>query len=224
MASPWVYPQRPPTQRPWMGMAMLVALPLLSLILIRMLWSGSSLWFLTVGIILLGAAAIFFIARRPQELEYDRRIIGQESNRMPLILTGLGVLFLALLLLPNFAGGGSDSEQPSLQQSSSALTSDVAESSQPPADEPLADEPSEPAAPPPPAETTLTSDGGVYVIESGDTVWDIASRFGTTVEAIVEANDMENPAELQVGQEIVIPAADEAESADEETGPAAVAP
>ncbi len=74
------------------------------------------------------------------------------------------------------------------------------------------------------AETTLTSDGGVYVIESGDTIWDIASRFGTTVEAIVEANDMENPAELQVGQEIVIPAADEAASADEETEPAALAP
>lgn len=223
MASSWNPPQRPPAERPWMGMALLAAIPLLSLILIRMLWSGSSLWFLSVGITLLGAAAIFFIARRPQELEYDRQIMGQESNRVPLILTGLGVLFLALLLLPNFAGGGSDSEQPSLQQSSSALTSDVAESSQPPADEPLADEPSEPVAPPP-AETTLISDGGVYVIESGDTIWDIASRFGTTVEAIVEANDMENPAELQVGQEIVVPAADEAASADEETEPAEVAP
>ncbi len=224
MASSWNPPQRPPAERPWMGMALLAAIPLLSLILIRMLWSGSGLWFLSVGIILLGAAAIFFIARRPQELEYDRQIMGQESNRVPLILTGLGVLFLALLLLPNFAGGGSDSELPSLQQSPSTTTSDVAESIQPPAAESLVAEPSEPVAAPPPAETTLTSDGGVYVIESGDTIWDIASRFGTTVEAIVEANDMENPAELQVGQEIVIPAADETASADEETEPAAVAP
>ncbi len=53
MASPWIpAPQRPPAERPWMGMALLVAVPLLSLVLIRMLWSGSSLWFLLLGILL----------------------------------------------------------------------------------------------------------------------------------------------------------------------------
>ena len=53
MASPWDLPQRSPVERPWMGMAMLVTIPVIALILVRMLWSGSSLWFLSVGIILL---------------------------------------------------------------------------------------------------------------------------------------------------------------------------
>jgi hypothetical protein len=52
-----------------MGMALLVAVPLLSLILIRLLWSGSSLWFLTVGILLLGSAAVVYLLRRPPEME-----------------------------------------------------------------------------------------------------------------------------------------------------------
>ncbi|MCH7719165.1 MAG: LysM peptidoglycan-binding domain-containing protein [Chloroflexi bacterium] len=44
------------------------------------------------------------------------------------------------------------------------------------------------------------------MVQSGDTIWDIAGRFGTTVEAIVEANELLNPAELQLDQELVIPA------------------
>ncbi|MCH8901110.1 MAG: hypothetical protein IIC88_02315, partial [Chloroflexi bacterium] len=76
MASPWDLPQRSPVERPWMGMAMLVTIPVIALILVRMLWSGSSLWFLSVGIILLGAAAVFFLVRRPQGLEYARSTLG----------------------------------------------------------------------------------------------------------------------------------------------------
>ena len=203
MASPWDLPQRSPVERPWMGMAMLVTIPVIALILVRMLWSGSSLWFLSVGIILLGAAAVFFLVRRPQGLEYDRSTLGhEETNRAPLILTGLGVLFLAMLLVPNFAGGGSDSSVAVPQPSGASLTSDVSEI----VESPLVQEPPlvEQIAPPP-AEDVLTSDE-TYVVQSGDTVWDIAGRFGTTVEAILEANELLNPAELQLGQELIIPA------------------
>ncbi|MCH7837128.1 MAG: LysM peptidoglycan-binding domain-containing protein [Chloroflexi bacterium] len=210
MASPWDLPQRSPVERPWMGMAMLVTIPVIALILVRMLWSGSSLWFLSVGIILLGAAAVFFLVRRPQGLEYDRSTLGhEETNRAPLILAGLGVLFLAMLLVPNFAGGGSDSSVAVPQPSGASLTSDVSEI----VESPLVQEPPlvEQIAPPP-AEDVLTSDE-TYVVQSGDTVWDIAGRFGTTVEAILEANELLNPAELQLGQELIIPApADEDES------------
>ncbi len=215
MASPWDLPQRSPVERPWMGMAMLVTVPLIALILVRMFWSGSSLWFLSVGIILLGSAAVFFLVRRPQGLEYDRQTLGhEETNRAPLILTGLGVLFLAMLLVPNFAGGGSDSNVAVPQPSGAPLTSDVSEIVEAPVQQepPLVEQ-----VDPPPAQDVLTTDE-TYVVQSGDTIWDIAGRFGTTVEAIVEANELLNPAELQVDQELLIPAA-----ADEDE-PAEVAP
>ncbi len=215
MASPWDLPQRSPVERPWMGMAMLVTVPLIALILVRMFWSGSSLWFLSVGIILLGSAAVFFLVRRPQGLEYDRQTLGhEETNRAPLILTGLGVLFLAMLLVPNFAGGGSDSNVAVPQPSGAPLTSEVSEIVEPPLQQepPLVEQ-----VDPPPAQDVLTTDE-TYVVQSGDTIWDIAGRFGTTVEAIVEANELLNPAELQVDQELLIPAA-----ADEDE-PAEVAP
>jgi spore germination protein len=47
--------------------------------------------------------------------------------------------------------------------------------------------------------------GLTYVIQDGDTLWSIAQQFGITVEAIVSANNLDNPDELPVGQEIFIP-------------------
>lgn len=197
MASPWIPQQRATSERPWTGIALLAAIPLLALILVRMLWSGSSLWFLTVGIILLGAAAVIFLARRTQDQEYDRGTLAQETQRAPLILTALGVLFLAMLLLPNFSGG-SDDEATVEQQSSPDLASDVAAGSQPPAQQaPAVQEQAPPAA---------DGAGQTYTVQGGDNLWDIAQRFGTTVDAIVAANELANPAELQVGQELTIPA------------------
>lgn len=48
-------------------------------------------------------------------------------------------------------------------------------------------------------------DGQTYVVESGDTLSAIAKRFDTTVKAIVEANDLKNPDNIDVGDEFVIP-------------------
>lgn len=50
--------------------------------------------------------------------------------------------------------------------------------------------------------------GGVtrYTIAPGDTLYALAGRFGTTVEAITRANPGINPYNLQVGQQINIPA------------------
>ena len=207
MASPWDPPKRPPVERPWVGMALLVAVPVLALILIRMLWSGSSLWFLTVGIILLGAAAVLYLVRRPQETPYDRRTLEEEeSNRGPLILIGLGVLFLAMLLLPNFSGGGSGDEQTNVV-TSEPPASDVADTTQPPAQLPPLDD-SPPAVLDEPADGSPAASGEeTYVVVSGDNLWEIAQRFGTTVDAILDANPLENPSELQVGDELLIVAA-----------------
>jgi peptidoglycan/xylan/chitin deacetylase (PgdA/CDA1 family) len=42
-------------------------------------------------------------------------------------------------------------------------------------------------------------------VQAGDTVFSIARRFGTTVDAIVAANDLADAAEIYVGQVLVIP-------------------
>ena len=216
MASPWTPPQSPPAERPWMGIALLVAIPLISLILIRMLWSVSGLWFLSVGIILLGAAAVFFMAGRPQGLEYDRETLGQAANRVPIILAALGIYFLAMLLLPNLSGG-SGTDGAAQQQSPGLVAADEADSGQPP---PAGEQNVLGVAPP-----AAPAGDQTYLVQSGDTVWEIANRFGTSVQAIVEANDLENPADLQVGQELVIPSAeDEAALVEEEDESADVAP
>jgi murein DD-endopeptidase MepM/ murein hydrolase activator NlpD len=48
----------------------------------------------------------------------------------------------------------------------------------------------------------------VYVVQPGDTLYAIAERFGTTVQAIVDANDIVNPSLINVGQKLLIPTAE----------------
>jgi LysM repeat protein len=45
----------------------------------------------------------------------------------------------------------------------------------------------------------------VYVVQPGDTLYKIARRYNTTVDAIVEANDIVNPDRIDVGQKLCIP-------------------
>jgi len=47
--------------------------------------------------------------------------------------------------------------------------------------------------------------GPIYVVQEGDTLIAIASRFGTTVAALVEANGIADPSSIQPGMELVIP-------------------
>jgi len=47
--------------------------------------------------------------------------------------------------------------------------------------------------------------GFLYTIKAGDTYFLLAQRFGTTVEAIQQANPGVNPNNLQIGQVICIP-------------------
>lgn len=46
-----------------------------------------------------------------------------------------------------------------------------------------------------------------YVVQAGDTLSRIATRFNTTVQAIVNANNLTNPNQLSVGQRLIIPPA-----------------
>ena len=77
------------------------------------------------------------------------------------------------------------------------------------------------SAPPSDAQTAATgatvseqaTDGGAdgstgaqtYVVRSGDTLSEIARRFDTSVQALVEANDIADPDVIDVGQELTIP-------------------
>lgn len=46
---------------------------------------------------------------------------------------------------------------------------------------------------------------GLYVVQPGDTMSELATRFDTTVEEILVANELSDPNALQVGEELIIP-------------------
>jgi len=66
---------------------------------------------------------------------------------------------------------------------------------------PVSPTPSQTAANPAPS----AQPGTTYQVQAGDTVYSIARRFGTTVEAIVAANHLADPAQINVGQVLIIP-------------------
>jgi LysM repeat protein len=45
----------------------------------------------------------------------------------------------------------------------------------------------------------------IHVVQPGEFLSQIAARYGVTVEAIVEANGIENPNLIEVGQRLIIP-------------------
>jgi phospholipase C/LysM repeat protein len=51
-----------------------------------------------------------------------------------------------------------------------------------------------------------TSPNPAYLVQPGDTLSEIAERFGTSVEAIAQSNDIENPNLIFAGQVLYIPA------------------
>ena len=50
-----------------------------------------------------------------------------------------------------------------------------------------------------------TPEPEVYVVQPGDTLFTIAQRFGSSVEAIVAANSITNPSLINPGQKLIIP-------------------
>jgi LysM repeat protein len=47
----------------------------------------------------------------------------------------------------------------------------------------------------------------IHVVRWGESLWGIARRYGTTVEAIAATNHIANPHRIYAGQRLVIPAA-----------------
>lgn len=50
-----------------------------------------------------------------------------------------------------------------------------------------------------------TADDSIYIVKRGDTLTSIAKNYNTTVSAIVNANQIQNPNLIFVGQRLIIP-------------------
>jgi LysM repeat protein len=48
-------------------------------------------------------------------------------------------------------------------------------------------------------------EAGTYTVQTGDTLYDIAQRFGVSVDELMEANEITDAASLSIGQKLVIP-------------------
>ncbi|MGD2143094.1 MAG: LysM peptidoglycan-binding domain-containing protein [Anaerolineae bacterium] len=56
-----------------------------------------------------------------------------------------------------------------------------------------------------PVATAAPSETTTHVVQPGENLFGVAVRYGTTVQAIIEANGIANPQVIYVGQELVIP-------------------
>lgn len=54
---------------------------------------------------------------------------------------------------------------------------------------------------------SASSNATTYIVQAGDTLFSIAVKFNTTIEAIQQTNNLANPNALAVGQRLIIPGA-----------------
>src|SRR5699024_1484904 len=78
--------------------------------------------------------------------------------------------------------------------------------SAPPAPRPATSRPAEPASPSPSgARDEAPAGASTHTVVPGDTLWDIAIRYGTTVSELLAANDTGPGAIIYPGEELRIP-------------------
>jgi peptidoglycan/xylan/chitin deacetylase (PgdA/CDA1 family) len=108
---------------------------------------------------------------------------------------------LLMLLVAGMACGSTDNASPT----NSATTSGSRTAAATPGSSSLTPAASSPKDTLPPGdEPTIPQSQQNYTVEAGDTLYSIASRFGTTVDAISQANRISDPARINVGQVLII--------------------
>jgi hypothetical protein len=134
-------------------------------------------------------------SRSPETRRGWRRILPGMIPPVALAAIGLFVVAGILFLMPGFFIGGETTPPPALPSASAAAPAGSGG--------PVATE--EPLGTPAPGSTFE-----VYVVESGDTLIDIARRFAVSQEVLICANRelRRNPDLLSVGQELQIPPPD----------------
>ena len=65
-----------------------------------------------------------------------------------------------------------------------------------------------------PSATPATTSDGTYTVQAGDTLGDIAFRFGTTAAVLQDINQLDNPDLLQVGDVLILPGGEPEEEED----------
>ncbi|GAB4475101.1 MAG: hypothetical protein Kow0088_11660 [Anaerolineales bacterium] len=53
------------------------------------------------------------------------------------------------------------------------------------------------------------SDGATYIVQAGDSLWSIAQRFRVSVTELAALNNLQDPNQLMVGMELIIPTVEE---------------
>lgn len=132
--------------------------------------------------------------RRPSRL---RRFLVGVATIVAVAVVG----FVAGMMLPViFPGPGIETGTASPSPAASSTpTAGPTATPEPPAT-PTAEPTATPTAEPTPAPTPL-----IHVVQPGDQLARIAARYGVTVAAIVEANDLADPNLIRVGQRLIIP-------------------
>lgn len=98
---------------------------------------------------------------------------------------------------PNAESESRDAAEPSVTPESFPIVEPPTDV-QTPTDEPPVVEPSTTDAP-------ATPPGLLYTAKQGETLWGIAKKFGTTIDAIVAANDIRDRNNIRAGQKLIIP-------------------
>jgi hypothetical protein len=126
----------------------------------------------------------------------EYRLPRNESDPAPVAVAALlGLALVVVLFASGFLGGAPESVG-----GATATPSAVAAS---PTEGPTGSPTAEPT-PTPTAAPTST----IHVVQKGEYLSKIADQYGVTVADIVDANELENPSQLRVGQKLVIPPPD----------------